>query len=293
LVFTEIRWRAHAGHGIIAMMPSRRIVAAVVQLCSRQQVAENLDTCARLIADAARRGAQLVVLPENFAYIGQLQHKLTLAEPLDADAPGPILSFMIARAREHRLHLLLGGVPIRSADPHRFHNTAILLDDEGRIRASYRKIHLFDIDIPGTTFTESACVLPGDVVVTTEALGATLGLSICYDLRFPELYRALAAQGATVIAVPAAFTLHTGKDHWHALLRARAIENQCFVLAADQHGAHTDRRSSFGKSCVIDPWGAIVAQVSDGEGVAVAELDLDQLARVRRELPALTHRRLP
>jgi predicted amidohydrolase len=269
------------------------ITAAVVQLCSRQDVTANLERCGSLVSRAAARGAQLVVLPENFPYIGRLQHKVTIAEPLDEREPGPILAAMIELARGQRVHLLLGGIPIRTADPTRFHNTSVLLDPSGHIAASYRKIHLFDINIAhGAVFRESDCVLPGEGVVTTPLLDAVLGLSICYDLRFPELYRELARQGATVIAVPAAFTLHTGKDHWLPLLRARAIENLCYVLAANQQGAHTDTRASYGKSCIIDPWGTVVAQVSDGDGVAVAELDLARLEQIRRELPALQHRRL-
>jgi deaminated glutathione amidase len=269
------------------------LFAAVVQLCSRQNVEENLQRCWALIAEAAQRGAALVVLPENFAYIGQLRHKLQLAEPLSERDPGPILSSMREAARHHHVHLLLGGVPILSPEPGRFYNTAILLDPQGQILASYRKIHLFDIQIPGgAIFTESELVAPGDKPVVTPVLGQMLGFSICYDLRFPELYRELTQLGADILCVPAAFTLHTGKDHWIPLLRARAIENQCYVLAAGQHGAHSETRASFGKSCIIDPWGAVIAQASDGESIATAKLDFDYLNRIRRELPALTHRRL-
>jgi deaminated glutathione amidase len=269
------------------------IIAAVIQMCSQQEVAKNLETCRGLLTMAAHRGAQVAVLPENFPYIGRLQEKISLAEPLSDDHPGPILRLMKDLARSLGIHLLLGGMPMVSSDPNRFYNTAILLDDQGHIRASYRKIHLFDINIPGgPTFTESDCVLPGTEPVTTPLLGSCLGFSICYDLRFPELYRALAEAGAQIFCVPAAFTLHTGKDHWHPLLRARAIENQCYVLAAAQHGAHTRERATYGKSCIIDPWGAVIAQVPDHDGVALAELDMDYLARIRRDLPCLTHTRL-
>jgi predicted amidohydrolase len=272
----------------------RNVQAAVVQLCSREDVAANLRRCEELVAEARARGAELVVLPENFGYIGRLGHKLRLAEPLSDEEPGPIVAAMKALARRERVQLLLGGTPIRSADPARFHNTSILLDAEGRIVASYRKIHLFDVRVPaGPTFAESELVAPGAELVTAElAGGALLGLSICYDLRFPELYRELARRGAHVLSVPAAFTLHTGKDHWLPLLRARAIENQCYVLAAGQHGAHSESRRSFGKSCIVDPWGAVIAQVPDTDGVAVAPLDFAYLAEVRRDLPALQHRRL-
>jgi deaminated glutathione amidase len=268
------------------------LCAAVIQMCARQDIEQNLSVARALVDRAAARGAQLAVLPENFAYIGKLEHKVQLAEPLSESEPGPILRAMQEAARSTGLHLLLGGTPIRSDHGDRFYNTAVLLDPRGHILASYRKIHLFDINIPGVVFTESERVMPGEEPVVADLLGARLGFSICYDLRFPELYRELSRRGATLLAVPAAFTLHTGKDHWLPLLRARAIENQCYVLAAGQHGAHTETRTSYGKSCIIDPWGAVIAQVSDGDGVAVAMLDFVYLEKVRRELPALTHRRI-
>jgi predicted amidohydrolase len=268
------------------------LTAAVIQMCSRQDVEQNLRVASALLEEAAARGAVLAVLPENFGYIGKLHEKVRLAEPLSESEAGPIVSRMQAVARSTGMHLLLGGTPIRSATPERFYNTSVLLDPRGHVLASYRKIHLFDINIPGVAFTESECVLPGDSPVVAEALGLRLGLSICYDLRFPELYRELSSRGANVLCVPAAFTLHTGKDHWFPLLRARAIENQCYVLAAAQHGSHTETRRSYGKSCIIDPWGAVIAQVPDTDGVATAVLDLEYLGRVRRELPSLEHRRL-
>lgn len=269
------------------------VVAAVVQLCSGDNLQHNLERCAELCRRAARAGAELVVLPENFAYIRNLERKLALAEPLSAEQPGPILAAMQAVARELGIHLLLGGTPVVGPDPEHFYQSAVLLDPEGRIVAAYRKMHLFDVNIPdGAVFTESRWIAPGDELVTAPAPGGTLGFSICYDLRFPELYRALTARGANLVCVPAAFTLHTGKDHWMPLLRARAIENQLFVLAADQWGHHRPGRASFGKSCIIDPWGTVLAMVHEGEGVAVAELDLAQQRKVRRELPCLEHRRL-
>ena len=268
-------------------------LAAVIQLCSRQDVADNLRRAAALVAEAAGRGAGLVVLPENFGYIHSLREKLDLAEPLSQEQPGPMVAAMITAAREHGVYLLIGGTPTRGPDPEHFYTTSILLDPAGTILASYRKMHLFDVKIPrGAMFTESDWVAPGADPVVADLPGFKLGLSICYDLRFPELYRRLVELGATVLAVPAAFTLHTGKDHWLPLLRARAIENQCYVLAAGQHGHHTEERTSYGKSCIIDPWGVVVAQASDQDGVALAELDLDYLERVRRELPCLSHRRV-
>jgi predicted amidohydrolase len=272
------------------------LCAGVVQLCSRQNVEENLTRAAGLVTEAHARGAELVVLPENFGYIGKLEVKLSLAETLEAgEQTGPILSRMQQLARELGIHLLLGGTPVRSPDPARFHNTSVLFDPSGRVLAAYRKIHLFDVRVPaGPRFAESELVLPGEELVTAPLPGGVvLGLSVCYDLRFPELYRGLVTRGANLLSVPAAFTLHTGKDHWLPLLRARAIENLCYVCAAGQHGAHTESRRSYGKSCIIDPWGAVIAAVSDADGVAVAPIDLAYLEQVRRELPALAHRRLP
>jgi predicted amidohydrolase len=270
------------------------LIAAVVQLCARQDVQENLEKSSNLVARAAARGARLVLLPENFAYIRSLKDKLGLAEPMPGEGPpGPMLSAMIQAARDNGVYLVLGGTPIRSPDPGRFYNTSILLDPQGQVLACYRKIHLFDVNIPhGAVFTESDWVVPGDRPVTAQVLGRTLGFSICYDLRFPELYRQLTDRGAEVLLAPAAFTLHTGKEHWFPLLRTRAIESQCYLLAAAQQGHHAPGRDSFGHSCIVDPWGAIVAQAPDTDGIAVAELDFDYLARVRRELPALAHRRV-
>lgn len=273
------------------MTPTFR--AAVVQLCATTDVDTNLATTRDLVRRGATQGAELVVVPENFCLIGGLRRKVAIAEELTADDPGPILGTMMALARELRIHLLVGSMPTRGPDPEHCYNTSILLDGDGQICAIYRKIHLFDIDIPGgATFKESEFVSAGEEVVTVSLGPTTMGLSICYDLRFPELYRQLVEKGAEIICVPAAFTLHTGKDHWLPLLRARAIENQTYVLAANQWGAHNETRSSYGKSCIIDPWGAIIAQVSDSDGVAVADLDLAYLRRVRDQLPALTHRRL-
>ena len=272
---------------------ARGPIAAVVQMTSSQDVEDNLRRADRLIERAAERGAELVVLPENFAYIKSLKDKLELAEPLDEQAPGPIVAAMQRTVRRLGLHLLIGGTPIVGPDPGRFYNTSILLDPEGAFLATYRKVHLFDINIPqGAVFTESDWVAPGEALVTHDLLGITLGLSICYDLRFPELYRQLVLGGATALAVPAAFTLHTGKDHWFPLLRARAIENVCHVLAAAQGGWHTPTRATYGKSCIIDPWGGVLAQAPEGEGIAVAELDLEAQAKMRREMPCLEHRKV-
>jgi predicted amidohydrolase len=194
------------------------------------------------------------------------------------------------------VHLILGGMPERSSEEGRVYNTCVLLDPTGGVAAQYRKIHLFDVDFPGaaTTLRESSTVSAGEVdqaVVAPTPWGG-LGLSVCYDVRFPELYRRLTENGARILTVPAAFTLHTGKDHWHVLLRARAIENQCFVLAPAQQGRHSPTRVTYGHSLIIDPWGTVLADCPDGEGIALAELDFSTLERVRTELPCLAHRRL-
>lgn len=269
---------------------SQLIRAAVVQMCSRAEIDANLDLAANLCRKAADRGAQLVVLPENFCLIDTLQRKVEIAE--DLEKPGPILQRMKILARELGVSLVLGGLPTRASEGRCF-NTSVLLDPQGEIRSTYRKIHLFDIAIPdGAMFQESELVEPGKDIVHADLLGFRLGMTICYDLRFPELYRALTNAGCQVLTVPAAFTLHTGKDHWFPLLRARAIENEAYVLAAGQYGRHTPERFSYGKSCIIDPWGAVIAQVSDGDGVAVADLDLDYLEKVRQQLPCLDHQRI-
>ena len=239
--------------------------------------------------EAAARGAAFVALPETFTYMGPDKDKASAAEPLD----GPTLTRLADKARQKRLHLLAGSILETGAPGGRLYNTSVLLGPGGEALATYRKIHLFDVDIPdGARYRESETIAPGnEPVVAQTALGA-VGLSICYDLRFPELYRALAAKGALLLCVPAAFTLHTGKDHWEVLLRARAIENTCYVLAAAQFGRHSERKATFGHALIADPWGTVVACASDGEGLAIAAIDERVVARVRREVPSLTHRRL-
>jgi deaminated glutathione amidase len=263
------------------------MLAAVVQLTSGPDVSANLQRATGWIAEAARRRAELAVLPENFAFMSEHEHdKFAVAESLDEN--GPILSAMREAARKHSVALVLGGFPEKATATH-VYNTAIHLDAAGEIKAIYRKIHLFDVDIPdGATYRESASVMPGaEPVVSGE-----LGLSVCYDVRFPELYRELARRGARILTVPAAFTLHTGRDHWHVLLRARAVENLCWVLAAAQYGRHNAKRVTYGHSMIIDPWGVVLAEVGDHEGVAVAEIDFAHQDKLRRELPSLNHRRL-
>ncbi|HZU84756.1 MAG TPA: carbon-nitrogen hydrolase family protein [Polyangiaceae bacterium] len=265
---------------------------AVVQLNSQEDVASNLSRVALWIGDAARAGARFVVLPENFAFMGEEARKREIAERLDGAFPGPILGALAESAARHGVWVLGGGMPERSDDPARPYNTSVLVDPAGAVAATYRKVHLFDVSLAdGTALRESAATSPGSEPVTAEVLGVRVGLSICYDVRFPELYRRLVGQGARVVTVPSAFTMTTGKDHWHVLLRARAIENQVYVLAPAQHGKHARGRQTYGKSLVVDPWGEVVAQCSEGEGFAAAVLDFEYQDRVRTSLPSLLHRK--
>jgi predicted amidohydrolase len=273
---------------------SDRFLAAVVQLTCTSDAEANWASADSLVRAAAARGARFVATPENTNYLGPHAEKVRLAEPLD----GPTCGRFAALARELGIHLLLGSFNERAADSDaatRCFNTSVLFAPDGTILATYRKIHLFDVCVPpDVVFQESSTVVPGETVVVAETPLARIGLSICYDLRFPELYRELARGGAELLLVPSAFTATTGKDHWEPLLRARAIEDQAWVLAPAQHGRHDDGglRHSWGHSMIVDPWGQVVASVGDGPGIAVAEIDLARLREVRRTLPALQHRRL-
>jgi predicted amidohydrolase len=241
------------------------------------------------------------VLPENFAFMGEEADKRSAAERIDGDAKdrGPILRAIGEAAATHGVFVVAGGMPERSGDPDRPYNASPLIGPDGALVSVYRKIHLFDVDLPdGTKLEESRATRAGEVSQggkggTVSAVGPwALGMTVCYDLRFPEQYRALAASGATILTVPAAFTLTTGKDHWHVLLRARAIENQAYVLAAAQTGKHPKGRQTYGKSLIVDPWGDVLAQCGEGEGFALARLDIDVVKRVRAAMPCLQHRRM-
>jgi len=267
------------------------LTSAVVQLSSQDEVAWNLAKVRQWVAEAAKAGAELVVLPENFAFMGEEAKKRELAEKLEGPL-GPIGACLAELAAKHGVFLIGGGMPEASGDPARPYNTSALFDTRGEIVARYRKMHLFDVSLAdGTTLRESAATLAGAEVVSAQVLGTRLGMTVCYDLRFPELYRKLIDQGARVVSVPSAFTVTTGKDHWHVLLRARAIENQVFVLAAAQQGAHPRGRHTYGKSLICDPWGDVIAQCGEGEGFAVARLDFGYQDRVRTQLPCLVHRK--
>lgn len=268
---------------------SGRILAAVVQMTSTADVERNLATAEALVGRAAARGATFVGLPENFAFLRSEGEPVPEAQALD----GPWVQRMAALARRLQLTLLLGSLPERVEGDSRVRNTSVLLGPDGATLAVYRKIHLFDIDLPGMEhLKESRAVVPGEDIVVADAPFGLLGLTICYDVRFPELYRELVRRGARVLAVPSAFTERTGKAHWEVLLRARAIENLAYVIAPAQVGHHGGGRASHGQAMIVDPWGVVLAQVPDGEGFAIAQLDFDRQDRQRRELPALQHTRL-
>jgi deaminated glutathione amidase len=273
-------------------MEPETLRVAAVQLQSQDDIAQNLAECARLVALAGRAGAKLVVLPENFAFFGAEETKRAVAEQL-ADPAGKIQNALADMARSAQVFLVAGGFPEASPAPARPYNTALVYGPDGKLASSYRKIHLFDVELQdGTTLAESAGTTGGDSVVTFDVGAFRVGLSICYDLRFPELYRALVSHGANVLLVPSAFTLHTGKDHWRPLLQARAIESQAYVIAAAQWGKHPRGRTTYGHSMVVDPWGTVVAEASDQVGFVSAILDLAYLQRVRAAIPCLAHRRL-
>jgi predicted amidohydrolase len=261
---------------------------ALVQINSRADKEVNYRKAEELIDEAAARGAQFVVLPEYVNYLGPKEGHAAVAEPI----PGPTTERFGARARQHGIWLLGGSIHELSDEQGKYYNTAVLYAPTGEIAATYRKIHLFDIDLTGNvTANESASIVPGEEIVVAEVDGHKVGLSICYDLRFPELYRLMALEGAEILLVPAAFTMFTGKDHWHVLLRARAIENQTYVLAAGQIGAHEPNATCYGHSIVIDPWGTVIAEASDREGIVLADLDFDYLRKIRTQLPSLANRR--
>ena len=264
--------------------------AAAVQLTSTSDEEGNWESARALIERAAAHGAHFVATPENTNYLGPHEEKVRRAEPLS----GPTCRRFGELAKRLGIHLLLGSFNERSDEAGRCYNTGVFFGPDGEIRATYRKIHLFDVDIPEVRFAESATCKPGETPQVVETDLGVFGLSICYDLRFPELYRRLADLGAEVIAIPSAFTLATGKDHWEPLLRARAIETQCYVIAAAQHGKHDDGglRESWGHAMIVDPWGLPVATAADGPGLALAEIDLARVARIRRSMPVAQHRRL-
>lgn len=262
--------------------------AAAVQLNSTEDTGRNLAAADRLVRAAVSEGAELVVLPEKWNVLGSEGQLLRGAEPLD----GPSISWARDIARELQLDLVAGSIVEQVPGREKLSNTSVHIAPSGEVLAVYRKIHMFDVEVDGTTYRESDTEEAGEeIVVSPLRNGVSLGMSICYDLRFPELYRILAVAGAEVVAVPSAFTLATTRDHWEILVRARAIEDQCFVVAPNQIGSDGAGHRSGGRSLIVDPWGLVLASAPDRETVIVAELDLDSLRDVRRRLPSLANRR--
>lgn len=261
---------------------------AVCQMDSKDDKPANVDAALSLLDEAAAAGADFAALPEMFTFMGAKEEYTDAAEAI----PGPVTDRLASKADEHDMWVHGGSMFEVADEDGKVHNTTVVFDPDGEQRATYRKVHLFDVEIGDEVVTqESARVEPGDELVTFDAGFATVGLAICYDLRFPELFSTLAARGADVIVLPAAFTKHTGKDHWESLLRARAIETQSYVVAPGQIGDKPDSVPSYGRSLVADPWGNVVAKASDTVGVTTTDLDLDYLAQVQRELPSLQHKR--
>lgn len=264
-------------------------LAAAIQMTAGADKPANLERAERLVRVGAARGANLVSLPEVFNWRGKRAEQAAAAETLDGES----LRLMARLARELRIHIVAGSITERAGDSSRSYNTSVLLGPDGGQIAIYRKIHLFDVDLPGrVTVRESDSKLAGADVVCAETPLGTIGLSICYDLRFPELYRRLAFAGARIIMVPSAFTFPTGEAHWEPLVRARAIENQAYVIAPAQFGPNLYGYSDYGNSMIVDPWGRVLARAADQEGVVIAPIDLEYQDRVRSELPALKHARL-
>ena len=267
-------------------MPDRLRVACV-QMTSRADKAANLENAERLVARAAATGADVVVLPEKWNAIGDASTLHAAAEPLE---DGESVEAMRSWARGLGITLVGGSITERREGREKLSNTCVVFDAEGELAAVYRKIHLFDVQVGGLVYRESEAEEPGDEPTVAPLEGWPIGLSVCYDLRFPELFRVLALEGARLLTVPANFTLHTGKDHWELLLRTRAVENQLYVAAAAQIGETRPGRPSFGRSLIADPWGLVLAQAPDEETVIAAELDVRRLEEIRSQLPSLAHR---
>jgi deaminated glutathione amidase len=262
--------------------------AAAVQLTATPDKARNLETADRLVRRAAADGARLVVLPEKWSLLGRGADLRDGAEPLD----GPAVTWARDAARELGIDLVAGSVAERVDGEAKLRNSSLHIGPDGEVKAVYRKVHMFDVEVDGTVYRESDHEAPGeDVVLSATAGGVELGLTVCYDVRFPELYRILAVRGARIVTIPAAFTVPTTRDHWEVLVRARAIEDQVFVIAANQVGEHAEGLRSGGRSMIVDPWGLVLAQAADSETVITADLDLDAQAAIRTRLPSLANRR--
>lgn len=266
---------------------------AVIQMCSGPALQPNLESADRLLEEAAAAGARLAVLPENFSYLGRREtDRIAVAEP---PGDGPVQAFLAARARALGMWIAGGTLPLLEPGEQMPRAACLLYDEAGRVAARYDKLHLFDVDLPGGNegYRESAGTSPGEGIVVAPTPVGRVGLSVCYDVRFPEMYRAMSAAGMDLVVVPAAFTVPTGRAHWELLLRARAVENLAFVLGAAQSGRHEGGRMTWGDSMIVDYWGEVLARRREGAGVVVADLDFEAQHHARRRFPALTHRRAP
>jgi nitrilase len=269
----------------------RKATIAAIQMASSPNVSSNLLEAERLVESAAGQGAKLAVLPENFALMGLSESdKLAVAEP---EGAGTIQDFLSRAAERYKIWLVGGTMPVQAADG-KVRAACLVFDDKGRRVGRYDKIHLFDVSVPGTdeSYQESATIEAGEDALVVDTPFGRLGLSVCYDIRFPELYRQMAATGMDILAVPSAFTARTGAAHWEILVRARSVENLCYTIAANQGGFHMNGRETFGHSMIVDPWGSVLSSLAQGSGVVTAEFDRDRLEKVRASFPALEHTRL-
>lgn len=263
------------------------IRVAAVQLTATQDRDRNLEHARALMTQAVEQDAQIVALPENFSFMGSDDAKRGAVEDVET---GASVRFLRDFARDHSVAIIGGSVPLRVDDPNKVANACLVTSPSGEVLARYDKMHMFDVEVDGTdSYAESSFIQPGSEVVEVDLLGVTMGVTICYDLRFPELYRALAVRGARVIFVPAAFTVPTGKAHWATLLRARAIENTCYIVAIGQTGHHYGDRHTYGHSMVIDPWGEVVVEAGEEPSVVVADIDLNRVRDTRRRIPSLSN----
>ncbi len=265
---------------------------AAIQMASGPNVSANLFEIERLISSAAERGAQLAVLPENFAFMGHSEsEKLAIAEQ---QGTGPIQEFLATQASKHGIWIVGGTIPIAASSKNKVRAACMVYNREGECVSRYDKMHLFDVSVPDSSerYTESETIEAGEKPVVVQTPCGVLGLAVCYDLRFPELFRNLLDQGMEIVAMPSAFTAITGRSHWESLVRARAIENLCFVVAAAQGGYHISGRETWGHSMIVDPWGVVLNSLSKGPGVVLADIDRERLTSTRRTFPAIEHRRL-
>lgn len=269
------------------------IRVASIQMISTADVETNLQSAAELIAQAADQGAKFVLLPENFTIMGHEEaDKLTVQEPF---GQGPLQDFLSAQSQKHGIWLMGGTIPIKTSDPSKAFATCLLYDPEGQCQSRYDKIHLFDVTVDAAStesYKESNTLQAGHEIVVAESPFGNIGMSICYDLRFPELYRSMHEKDVNIITVPSAFTATTGAVHWESLLRSRAIENLCYVIASNQGGRHANNRETWGHSMIIDPWGKILDCVEKGPGFAIADIDLDKQQLLRQSFPCLQHKKL-